>query len=117
MTDNPAQAGCFAEDDLVAGPTFEGVTTGLAWGDKLMFSLVTFEPGGLVPEHHHPHEQAGICLEGEFELVVDGRPRVIRPGQMYLIPGNTPHAARGLDAPAKTLDVFSPPREDYMPSS
>ncbi len=110
---NPAQSVFFNEGDLSTRTLFEGVTTGLAWGEKLMFSLVTLEPGGEVPEHAHPHEQGGVCLEGEFELIVSGQVRTVQAGEMYIIPGDTPHAARALSKPCKTLDVFAPPRDDY----
>ena len=110
---NPAQSVFFNEGDLSTRALFEGVTAGLAWGEKLMFSLVTLDPGGEVPEHAHPHEQGGVCLEGQFELIVAGQARTVRAGEMYIIPGDTPHAARALDARCKTLDVFAPPRDDY----
>jgi quercetin dioxygenase-like cupin family protein len=110
---NPANLVFFQEGDLAERHLFEGVTAGLAWGDKVMLSLVRLEPGSRVPEHSHPHEQAGVCIQGCFELTVCGQARVIREGDMYLIPGHTPHAARGLDIPCKTLDIFAPPRDDY----
>ncbi len=92
-----------------------GVSTELSWGAHIMLSRVTLEPGGVVPEHSHPHEQSGICLEGRFELVVDGERRVIEAGEIYQIPGGVVHSARGLEARAVTLDIFSPVREDYLP--
>ncbi len=110
---NPTDAVVFGRDDLLPKALFEGVTTGLAWGEKLMLSLVRFEPGGDVPEHSHPHEQAGICLEGLFELIVAGRRYTVRPGQMYLVPPDTPHAARAPGEACTTLDIFAPPREEY----
>jgi quercetin dioxygenase-like cupin family protein len=103
----------FQQDDLLTKDMFEGVTIGLAWGEKLMFSLVTFEPSGDIPEHSHPHEQAGVCLEGQFELIVEGESRIVRAGELYIIPGNAKHAARAVGNPCKTLDVFAPPREEY----
>ena len=111
--ENPAGAVSFAQDDLLTKELFEGVTAGLAWGDKLMLSLVTFDPQGAVPEHAHPHEQAGVCLEGRFELRVEGTPRTIEQGQMYIVPSNASHSARALGTPCKTLDIFAPPREEY----
>ncbi len=113
-TANPASDSIvFDEGDLSFKAIFSGIRAGLAWGDKMMFSLVHLEPGGEVPEHAHPHEQGGICLEGQFDLIVDGKTYRVRPGQMYVIPGGAVHAARAPDAPAKTLDIFAPPREDY----
>ncbi|MBN1343088.1 MAG: cupin domain-containing protein [Phycisphaerae bacterium] len=110
---NPAERVFFARDDMPVTRLFEGVTARLAWGEKVMLSLVDLDPGGEVPEHSHPHEQAGICIEGHFELVVNGQARLVEAGQMYIIPGDTPHAARAVDEPCKTLDIFAPPREEY----
>ena len=93
---------------------FPGVTITTAWGAELMMSFVHFEFGGaVVPEHHHPHEQMGMGLEGEFLLTIDGEEKVIRQGDTYCIPGGTPHSARSLDGPARALDIFHPIREDY----
>lgn len=110
---HPSQAVVFTQGDLLAKRMFDGVTLGLAWGEKMMFSLVQFEPNGDIPEHSHPHEQAGICLEGQFELIVRGQSQIVSPGEMYIIPGHTVHAARAVGSPCKTLDVFAPPRDEY----
>lgn len=103
--------------DLSRQPTkqiFPGVSITTAWGDRIMLSFVTFhEAGALVPEHEHPHEQCGIGLEGEFELVIAGEARVIRQGDAYCVPGGVRHSARGLTAGARALDIFNPPREEY----
>jgi quercetin dioxygenase-like cupin family protein len=93
---------------------FPGVTITTAWGEHLMMSFVHFDRAdALVPTHQHPHEQMGMGLEGEFELVIDGEARIIRTGDCYCIPGNTPHSARSVNGPARALDIFHPPREDY----
>jgi quercetin dioxygenase-like cupin family protein len=79
-----------------------------------MLSLVEINPGSVVPMHSHPHEQAGIVVEGEFEFIIGGEKRRVKPGDMYIIPGGVPHSAIGLDKKALVLDIFSPPREDYQ---
>lgn len=95
-------------------PLFPGVTITTAWGDAIMLSFVRFEYAGAeVPEHHHPHEQMGMGLEGEFELVIGEEARIIRAGDTYWIPGNTPHRATSVGGPARALDIFHPVREDY----
>lgn len=86
----------------------------LTWGDRIMMSFVHFDPHGDVPEHSHPHEQMGMGVEGEFELTIAGESRVIRKGDVYLIPSNVRHSARSLGDAAVALDIFSPPREDYQ---
>ena len=93
---------------------FAGVRITTAWGEHIMLSFVQFERGGaVVPEHRHPHEQMGMGLEGEFELVIDGEARIIRAGDSYWIPSGVLHSARSLDAPARALDIFHPVRDEY----
>jgi quercetin dioxygenase-like cupin family protein len=93
---------------------FPGVSITTAWGENVMLSFVQFDyADALVPEHSHPQEQAGMGLEGEFELIIDGEAQIIRAGDAYCIPGNTPHSARSVNGPARALDIFSPVREEY----
>ncbi len=92
---------------------FPGVTIRTTAGDNLMLSLVEFEPRAIVELHSHPHEQMGLLLEGELSFTVDGKEFVVRPGQMWRIPGNVEHRVVAGDAPARALDVFHPVREDY----
>jgi quercetin dioxygenase-like cupin family protein len=92
---------------------FPGVTIRTAWGERMMLSLVSFEPHAVVEPHSHPHEQMGMLLEGEMELTVGGQTRRLTPGQMWSIPGGVVHSAVAGDRPVKALDVFCPVRDDY----
>jgi len=92
----------------------QGTMAGLAWGEKIMLSLVEIGPGSVVPMHGHPHEQAGIVIEGEFDFIIGSEKKRVKPGDMYIIPGGVQHSAIGLDKKALVLDIFSPPREDYQ---
>ena len=86
----------------------------LIWGQRLMFSHVTLQPHSMVSLHTHSQEQMGIVLEGEFEMTIGDETRLIKKGDMYMVPANTTHGCATHAKPALTLDVFSPPREDYM---
>ena len=103
--------------DLSQQPTkilFPGVVITTAWGDSLMMSFVRFEyAGATVPTHHHPHEQMGMGMEGEFELTIGDETRIIRVGDAYCIPSDIPHSARSINGPARALDIFHPIRQDY----
>ena len=92
---------------------FPGVDIFTTHGQQLMLSLVEFQPGAVVEEHSHPHEQLGLLLEGEMEFVIGGESHTVRPGQMWRIPGGVPHKAIAGDRPVRALDVFYPIREDY----
>lgn len=84
------------------------------YGQNLMLSHVDMDEGAVIPLHEHPHEQGGVVLKGRLELTIADEVRILEPGEMYLIPPNTPHKAVAVDGPAVALDVFSPIREDYV---
>jgi quercetin dioxygenase-like cupin family protein len=45
-----------------------------------------------VARHTHPGIEIGTCFEGEYDLLVDGKPpQHIKAGDTYQIPANTPH--------------------------
>src|SRR5436305_2924204 len=91
-----------------------GITIRTAWGARIMLSFLDFEKeGATVPLHQHPHEQMGMGLEGEFRLVIGNEERIIRTGDAYLIPSGVEHSATAVGGPARALDIFSPPREEY----
>jgi quercetin dioxygenase-like cupin family protein len=90
-----------------------GLSARLAWGERIMFSLLDMAPHSVVPRHSHPHEQMGLVLEGEFELAVGTKSRVLRAGDVYLVPPGVEHEVRVGALRARVVDAFSPPREDY----
>ncbi len=79
-----------------------------------MVSLVDMEPGSQVPVHTHPHEQMGMVLEGSLTMVIGDESRQLRAGDVYLAPGNVEHSVTTGGTLTRVLDIFSPPREDYM---
>jgi quercetin dioxygenase-like cupin family protein len=92
---------------------FPGVRIHAVSGDRLMLSLVDLEPGSVVLEHSHPHEQMGMLISGRVEFTIGGVTKVLGPGEMWRIPGHVPHMVRTLEGPAVALDIFHPVREDY----
>lgn len=89
-----------------------GGRTQTFWGDQMLVSRVDFDPNVVVPEHKHPHEQFGVVLSGELTLTVDGKPLLLRAGDMYIVPGNVPHSAKAGQEGFTAAEVFSPVRED-----
>ena len=79
-----------------------------------MLSFVQFEPYAVVEMHSHPHEQMGLLLEGELTFTIGDEEHIVKPGQMWRIPGDVPHKAVAVGGPAIVMDVFSPVREDYV---
>lgn len=93
---------------------FDGVSIRTIQGENLMLSYVHLQPHSTVAEHSHHHEQMGMVLEGSFELTIDGESRTLNKGDTYLIPSHVKHSAKANDKSAIALDIFSPPREDYI---
>lgn len=92
---------------------FPGAVTRTFWGEKILLSYLDLEPGSFVPPHSHPHEQAGIVLAGELEFTIGGETRIVKTGELFIIPGGVEHSVKVGDAPARALDIFSPVREEY----
>ena len=82
-------------------------------GDNASLAVVTLEPGAIVPEHHHVHEQLGICLEGSITFTIDGESRSLGPGGTWRIPSDRPHDAVAGPDGAVVIDIFSPVRADW----
>jgi quercetin dioxygenase-like cupin family protein len=83
----------------------------LAAGTEMSVLHYRIEPGAVVPEHSHPHEQTGYLMRGSLTFRIDGEEIVATAGDSYAIPGEEPHevANRGEET-AEGVDVFSPPR-------
>jgi quercetin dioxygenase-like cupin family protein len=92
---------------------FPGVTITTCAAEKMMLSYVELQPGSIVEEHSHPHEQVGILLEGKAIFTIGGEEKLLTKGDMWRIPGNVKHKVVVLDEPTKALDIFTPIREDY----
>ena len=101
-------------DKLEYKNIFDGVKARLAYGEKIMMSFVNIEPGIVIPEHSHPHEQMGMLLEGEAEFIIGGEKKLVKQGEAYLIPSNVKHQVTTFKKPVLALDIFSPIREDYI---
>jgi quercetin dioxygenase-like cupin family protein len=82
-------------------------------GEHLMLSVVELEPWSESPVHAHPNEQWGVCLEGEWIRIQDGREYHVTAGDFWETPPNVPHGGRTLGQRCVVLDIFAPPREEY----
>lgn len=86
-------------------------------GEKMTLLRVYIKPDAperVIPEHSHPNEQIGICIEGKGVLKSGGETLKVEPGVSWTIPSGETHSleAKG-DQPVLIYEAFSPPREDY----
>jgi len=82
-------------------------------GEELMLARVLLTTGCIVPEHSHHNEQITYVLEGALKFWIDGKVIVVNSGEVLTIPPHMPHKAEAL-ADTIDLDVFSPPRADWI---
>ena len=87
----------------------------LGHGAQMLLAEFTLAAGSEVPMHSHPHDQVGYVVSGSMELTIHDETRACEEGDSYYIPGDVPHKAFVADG-AVVIDVFNPPREDYLDS-
>jgi len=90
-----------------------GCTAHVVWGQQIMFSLLVLQPNLEMSIHSHHHEQMGIILEGEIEVNIGNETKLMKKGDVYLIPSDIPHGGKTHTEKVMILDAFNPPREEY----
>ena len=90
-----------------------GIRARTFWGERMLLSLVDLAARATIPPHSHPHEQVGIVMQGEMELTIAGETRLVRVGDVYVIPGGVEHSVRMGEAPCQVAETFAPAREEY----
>ncbi len=91
----------------------EGLRFKPVFGRGLLLNHVYFAPHAVAPTHRHPEEQMGAVLEGELEFEIAGEKRIVRAGDIWVIPPHVPHSARALEHGCVALDIFAPPRSGF----
>jgi len=95
--------------ELVPGLGFQPVL-----GERTMVNFVSFAAHTEAPVHVHEEEQIVIVLDGEFEFEIDGDTRVMKQGDVAVVPPWVPHGARTHDTTCREVDVFNPPRRTLL---
>ena len=93
---------------------FDGFLARAVHGERLTLAVVEIEPHAVLPEHDHANEQFGIMLRGAASFRVGDETRELGPGDIWRIPGGTPHALVAGPEGAEVIDIFSPPRDDWQ---
>lgn len=94
---------------------YPGITRQVVHGERQTMVRYVYAPGSTFPEHQHPQEQITAVLSGQIEFVIAGQRQTFGPGDLGVIPGDTPHSARVIgDETVETLNSLSP-RRDQSP--
>lgn len=105
-----------AFDDVGALPLkriWAGIHARVVGGERLSLGVVELDPGAVVAEHSHEHEQLGIVVRGSMRFRVGDETRELGPGETWTIPSNAPHEATAGPDGAVVIDVFAPVRADW----
>ena len=106
-------------DDMPKEQLSDQLSRRLITGDKMMLAHVYLKKGCIVPLHHHENEQITYILEGALRFHIgaeDGEDVIVRAGEVLHIPSNVPHMAEALED-TLDVDIFSPPRQDWLDKS
>jgi len=77
-------------------------------GYTTVTGIAEIQPGGTAGRHTHPGIETGYLLEGEADLIVEGRPdQHLKAGDSYSIPAGVVHDARVHgDKSLKVLGIY-----------
>jgi quercetin dioxygenase-like cupin family protein len=100
-------------DRVPAEPIAPLISRRIVAGEKGMLVFWSMKAGAHAAAHRHPHEQIFWVLEGRMDFRLGDEKRTCRAGDMAVIPGGVEHEA-WFPEDTEVLDVFSPPREDFL---
>jgi len=92
----------------------EGVTRQMVSGDRVMVCRLTLAPRTVTAIHSHVHEQMTLVERGSADFFVEGKKHTAKAGDVLLFPSGIVHGATMLDDEVVLIDIFSPPREDFL---
>jgi mannose-6-phosphate isomerase-like protein (cupin superfamily) len=73
--------------------------------------FVDSPPGGGPALHKHPYEEVFMTLEGEVTFTAGDAQIVAGPGDVVIVPPETPHAFKNTgDGPLRQIDVHVSPK-------
>jgi quercetin dioxygenase-like cupin family protein len=94
----------------------EGIERQMVWGERVMVCRLRIAARTVTPVHSHPHEQVTLVERGPVEFTIDGQTRIVQTGDVLVFPSHLRHGATMLDQEVVLIDIFSPPREDFLPA-
>jgi quercetin dioxygenase-like cupin family protein len=85
----------------------------VAHGEKTHLTEFHLAKGAVIPEHAHPQEQTGYLVSGRMKFRIGAETFEAQSGDGWNISGGVAHAVDVLED-SVVIEVFSPPREDYL---
>jgi quercetin dioxygenase-like cupin family protein len=105
--------------DMPEEPLKGTITRRFISGEHMMIAQIVLKKGDDVSRHSHHNEQLTYVVTGRLRFLLGEhgeREIIVGAGEVLVIPPNLPHAALALED-TLDVDVFSPPREDWLNKS
>ncbi|NQT05704.1 MAG: cupin domain-containing protein [Dehalococcoidia bacterium] len=83
-------------------------------GERITVGFINAAPNAVGPTHKHEAEQILIVMDGACEEAVEGKLFPLKKGDVLVIPSNVEHGTYMSDKGCQILDIYSPPRQDYL---
>jgi quercetin dioxygenase-like cupin family protein len=112
----PIMTGFHALKNLPEEKVTDKITRRVLTGEKEMIVWWSMQAGAHAAAHRHPHEQMFWVISGRMEFRLGHERRMCHPGDLGVVPGGVEHEA-WFPEDTDVIDVFSPPREDFMPGT
>ncbi|WP_406054339.1 cupin domain-containing protein [Kribbella sp. NBC_00889] len=115
FSNQPETPGRFLRiEDIEPVQYVEGLSFQPVLGEQTLANFVSYEPHTEAPLHAHVEEQVVVILEGELEFHIGDEVRIMRPGDVAVIPPWVPHSARTHAGTCRQIDFFTPPRNNLV---
>lgn len=92
----------------------KGAKSRLIAGKRVLVSFIEMEPNMVFPLHKHESEQIMIVIEGSMLHTLGEEKIRVSKGDILVIESNELHGGIVSEEGCKAIDIFVPPREDYL---
>jgi quercetin dioxygenase-like cupin family protein len=104
----------YEKNELPSTEMLPGITLRSVYLQKTMMTFFDLQPGSRIPPHKHEHEQISYVVKGALKMTVGGETKLMREGDIAVVPSNVEHEAEVGDEPTFALDAWYPVRDDYV---
>ena len=100
--------------DVPLSQLVPGTTSHIVPGERALVSFLTMSANSFFPPHLHEAEQIMIVIEGYMDEIIEGKLYRVKKGDVIVLPSNIEHGGRIREVDCKAIDIFCPPRIDYI---
>lgn len=91
-----------------------GVRVHIVSAERITVTFGTLAPSICAAVHRHEHEQIMVVVDGECDFILERKLYPMKKGDVIIVPSNTEHGAYSSDKGCQIIDIFSPPRQDFV---